>query len=106
MSMGGLESELEDLYRRRNGAFQVMLAAVTGSVDETSLFEAQSARTVLKVCQPRPDPAVSCNDRSPPCPARLTQRGCAENGLFTGFFSIARASECCPFAGRQRSAPM
>jgi RNA polymerase sigma factor (sigma-70 family) len=33
MSMGGLESELEDLYRRRNGAFQVMLASVTGSVE-------------------------------------------------------------------------
>ena len=32
MSMG-LESELEDLYRRRNGAFQVMLASVTGSVE-------------------------------------------------------------------------
>ena len=31
--MGGLESELEDLYRRRNGAFQVMLASVTGSVE-------------------------------------------------------------------------
>ena len=29
----GLESELEDLYRRRNGAFQVMLASVTGSVE-------------------------------------------------------------------------
>jgi DNA-directed RNA polymerase specialized sigma24 family protein len=33
MSMGGLESELEDLYRRRNGAFQVMLRLVTGSVE-------------------------------------------------------------------------
>lgn len=33
MSMGGLESELEDLYRRRNGAFQAMLASVTGSVE-------------------------------------------------------------------------
>jgi DNA-directed RNA polymerase specialized sigma24 family protein len=33
MSMGGLESELEDLYRRRNGAFQMMLASVTGSVE-------------------------------------------------------------------------
>jgi hypothetical protein len=31
--MGDLESELEDLYRRRNGAFQVMLASVTGSVE-------------------------------------------------------------------------
>jgi RNA polymerase sigma factor (sigma-70 family) len=30
---GGLESELEGLYRRRNGAFQVMLASVTGSVE-------------------------------------------------------------------------
>ena len=33
MSMGGLESDLEDLYRRRHGAFQVMLASVTGSVE-------------------------------------------------------------------------
>lgn len=33
MSMGGLDSELEDLYRRRQGAFQVMLASVTGSVE-------------------------------------------------------------------------
>ena len=31
--MGPLDSELEDLYRRRHGAFQVMLASVTGSVD-------------------------------------------------------------------------
>jgi RNA polymerase sigma-70 factor (ECF subfamily) len=31
--MGGLDSDLEDLYRRRNGAFQVMLASVTGSVE-------------------------------------------------------------------------
>ena len=31
--MGDLESELEDLYRRRQGAFQVMLASVTGSVE-------------------------------------------------------------------------
>jgi RNA polymerase sigma-70 factor (ECF subfamily) len=40
MSMDGLESELEDLYRRRNGAFQVMLASVTGS--------AESARDVVQ----------------------------------------------------------
>ena len=33
MNMRRLESELEDLYRRRNGAFQVMLASVTGSVE-------------------------------------------------------------------------
>jgi RNA polymerase sigma-70 factor (ECF subfamily) len=33
MSMGRLDSELEDLYRRRQGAFQVMLASVTGSVE-------------------------------------------------------------------------
>ena len=33
MSMGGLDSDLEDLYRRRHGAFQVMLASVTGSVE-------------------------------------------------------------------------
>jgi RNA polymerase sigma factor (sigma-70 family) len=33
MSMGGLESDLEELYRRRQGAFQVMLASVTGSVE-------------------------------------------------------------------------
>jgi RNA polymerase sigma factor (sigma-70 family) len=33
MSMGGLESDLEALYRRRHGAFQVMLASVTGSVE-------------------------------------------------------------------------
>jgi RNA polymerase sigma-70 factor, ECF subfamily len=31
--MGDRETELEDLYRRRNGAFQVMLASVTGSVE-------------------------------------------------------------------------
>jgi RNA polymerase sigma-70 factor (ECF subfamily) len=31
--MGGIERELEELYRRRHGAFQVMLASVTGSVD-------------------------------------------------------------------------
>src|SRR5262245_30744800 len=33
MSMGGLDSDLEDLYRRRQGAFQVMFASVTGSVE-------------------------------------------------------------------------
>jgi RNA polymerase sigma-70 factor, ECF subfamily len=33
MNMGGLELDLEDLYRRRHGAFQVMLASVTGSVE-------------------------------------------------------------------------
>ena len=33
MNMRGLESELEDLYRRRNGAFQVMLASVTGNIE-------------------------------------------------------------------------
>jgi RNA polymerase sigma factor (sigma-70 family) len=33
MNMGALESDLEDLYRRRHGAFQVMLASVTGSVE-------------------------------------------------------------------------
>jgi RNA polymerase sigma-70 factor, ECF subfamily len=31
--MGPLESDLEDLYRRRHGAFQVMLASVTGNVE-------------------------------------------------------------------------
>jgi RNA polymerase sigma-70 factor (ECF subfamily) len=31
--MGGLDADLEDLYRRRHGAFQVMLASVTGSVE-------------------------------------------------------------------------
>jgi RNA polymerase sigma-70 factor (ECF subfamily) len=31
--MGGLESDLEELYRRRQGAFQVMLASITGSVE-------------------------------------------------------------------------
>ena len=31
--MGGLDSDLEDLYRRRHGAFQVMLASVTGGVE-------------------------------------------------------------------------
>jgi RNA polymerase sigma factor (sigma-70 family) len=31
--MGRLDSELEDLYRRRHGAFQMMLASVTGSVE-------------------------------------------------------------------------
>jgi RNA polymerase sigma-70 factor (ECF subfamily) len=33
MGMGRLDSELEDLYRRRHGAFQVMLASVMGSVE-------------------------------------------------------------------------
>jgi RNA polymerase sigma factor (sigma-70 family) len=33
MSMGHLDSDLEDLYRRREGAFQVMLASVTGSIE-------------------------------------------------------------------------
>jgi RNA polymerase sigma-70 factor (ECF subfamily) len=33
MSVGGLDSDLEDLYRRRHGAFQVMLASLTGSVE-------------------------------------------------------------------------
>jgi RNA polymerase sigma-70 factor (ECF subfamily) len=33
MSMDGIESDLEELYRRRHGAFQVMLASVTGSVE-------------------------------------------------------------------------
>jgi RNA polymerase sigma-70 factor (ECF subfamily) len=33
MSMGRLDSDLEDLYRRRQGAFQVMLASVTGNID-------------------------------------------------------------------------
>jgi RNA polymerase sigma-70 factor (ECF subfamily) len=31
--MGGFDSDLEDLYRRRNAAFQRMLASVTGSVE-------------------------------------------------------------------------
>ena len=33
MNMGGLDSDLEDLYQRRHGAFQVMVASVTGSVE-------------------------------------------------------------------------
>ena len=33
VSMGRLDSDLEDLYRLRHGAFQVMLASVTGSVE-------------------------------------------------------------------------
>jgi RNA polymerase sigma factor (sigma-70 family) len=33
MNMLGLESDLEDLYRRRHGAFQVMLASITGGVE-------------------------------------------------------------------------
>lgn len=33
LSMGRLDPDLEDLYRRRHGAFQVMLASVTGSVE-------------------------------------------------------------------------
>ncbi len=33
IGVGPLDSDLEDLYRRRHGAFQVMLASVTGSVD-------------------------------------------------------------------------
>src|SRR5262245_65708419 len=31
--MSGRDSDLEDLYRRRHGAFQVMLASITGSVE-------------------------------------------------------------------------
>ena len=31
--MGRLDSDLEDLFRRRHSAFQVMLASVTGSVE-------------------------------------------------------------------------
>ena len=31
--MGGLDSDLEDLYRRRHEAFQVMFASVTGGVE-------------------------------------------------------------------------
>ena len=31
--MGRLDSDLEDLYRCRQGAFQVMLASITGSVE-------------------------------------------------------------------------
>lgn len=33
MSMGRLDSDLEELYRRRHGAFQVTLASVAGSVE-------------------------------------------------------------------------
>jgi RNA polymerase sigma-70 factor (ECF subfamily) len=33
MNMGRIDSGLEELYRRRQGAFQVMLASVTGSVE-------------------------------------------------------------------------
>jgi RNA polymerase sigma-70 factor (ECF subfamily) len=33
MNMGGIDSDLEELYRRRQGAFQVMLASVTASVE-------------------------------------------------------------------------
>jgi RNA polymerase sigma-70 factor (ECF subfamily) len=33
MSMGRLDSDLEELYRRRQSAFQVMLSSVTGSVE-------------------------------------------------------------------------
>src|SRR5262245_53642737 len=42
MNMGGLESDLEDLYRRRLGAFQVMLASVMGNV-ESALDVVQEA---------------------------------------------------------------
>ena len=38
--MGRLDSELEDLYRRRNGAFQVMLTSITR--------DAESARDVVQ----------------------------------------------------------
>ena len=31
--MGPFDADLEDLYRRRHGAYQVMLASVTGGVD-------------------------------------------------------------------------
>ena len=33
LSMGRMDSDLEELYRRRHGAFQVMLVSVTGSVE-------------------------------------------------------------------------
>jgi DNA-directed RNA polymerase specialized sigma24 family protein len=31
--MGRLDSDLEDLYGRRHGAFQAMVASITGSVE-------------------------------------------------------------------------
>jgi DNA-directed RNA polymerase specialized sigma24 family protein len=31
--MGRLDADLEELYRQRQGAFQMMLASVTGSVE-------------------------------------------------------------------------
>src|SRR5688572_20450679 len=33
MNMGGIDSDLEELYRRRQDAYQVMLESVTGSVE-------------------------------------------------------------------------
>jgi hypothetical protein len=40
--VGGLESDLEDLYPRRHGAFQVMLASVTGRRRERARCRART----------------------------------------------------------------
>jgi RNA polymerase sigma factor (sigma-70 family) len=49
MNMRRLESELEDLYRRRNGAFQVMLASVTGSVESACDVVQEAFARALRV---------------------------------------------------------
>jgi hypothetical protein len=71
MNMGGLESDLEDLYRRRHGAFQVMLASVTGSVE--------SARDVVKEafarrCAIRTDSGAGGHSRAGYCGSRFGSR--------------------------------
>ena len=47
--MGRLDSDLEDLYRRRQGAFQVMLASVTGNVESArDIVQEAFARALQK----------------------------------------------------------
>ena len=48
MSVRGLESDLEDLYRRRHGAFQVMLAVGQGTVRRMTQFPVPLLRTNVK----------------------------------------------------------
>ena len=46
--MGPLDADLEDLYRRRHGAYQVMLASVTGSVESASDVVQEAFARALK----------------------------------------------------------
>ena len=56
--MGGLDSDLEDLYRRRNAAFQRMLASVTGNRlvnSEIFVMNADGSRQRNLTRNPAPD---------------------------------------------------